>query len=74
MGHERFEALGPFTGFIVGVLFTIVTDAMLNAIGVYPPSGQPMVDADALLLFATVYRVVYGMLGYRAHGWVSNCT
>jgi hypothetical protein len=48
MGHERFEALGPFTGFIVGVLFTIVTDAMLNAIGVYPPSGQPMVNAARL--------------------------
>jgi hypothetical protein len=32
---------------------TIVTDVMLHAIGVYPPSGQPTVNADALLLLAT---------------------
>ena len=51
------------TGIIVGVLLTIITDVMLHAIGVYPPSGQPMVNADALLLLATAYRVVYGVLG-----------
>jgi hypothetical protein len=62
--HERFEALGPvLTGIIVGVLLTIVTDVMLHAIGVYPPSSQPTVNADALLLLATAYRVVYGVLG-----------
>ena len=33
------------TGIIVGVLLTIITDVMLHAIGVYPPSGQPMVNA-----------------------------
>jgi hypothetical protein len=36
---------------------------MLHVIGVYPPSGQPTVNADALLLLATAYRVVYGVLG-----------
>jgi hypothetical protein len=50
-------------GLIVGVLLTIVTDVMLRAIGVYPPSGQPTVNADALLLLATASRVVYGVLG-----------
>ncbi len=50
------------TGIIVGVLLTIITDVMLHAIGVYPPSGQPMVNAT-LLLLATAYRVVYGVLG-----------
>jgi len=33
------------TGIIVGVLLTIITDVMLHAIGVYPPSRQPMVNA-----------------------------
>jgi hypothetical protein len=33
------------TDIIVGVLLTIITDVMLHAIGVYPPSAQPMVNA-----------------------------
>jgi hypothetical protein len=57
------RSVAVLTGIIVGVLLTIVTDVMLHAIGVYPPSGQPMVNADALLLLATAYRVVYGVLG-----------
>ena len=33
------------TGIIVGVLLTIITDVVLHAIGVYPASAQPMVNA-----------------------------
>lgn len=48
------------TDIIVGVLLTIIADVMLHAIGVYPPSAQPMVNA---IVAATAYRVVYGVWG-----------
>ena len=50
-------------GIVVGVLLTICTDLVLHATGVFPPWGQPMINADGVLLLATAYRVVYGLTG-----------
>jgi peptidoglycan/LPS O-acetylase OafA/YrhL len=50
-------------GIAVGVLLTIGTDLVLHATGVFPPWGQPMINADGVLLLATAYRVVYGVAG-----------
>jgi hypothetical protein len=50
-------------GMVVGVLLTIGTDLVLHATGVFPPWGQPMLNADAVLLLAAAYRVVYGVAG-----------
>ena len=53
----------------VGVIFVIVAttvvDVLLHGAGVYPPFGDPMNDALALL--ATSYRIVIGVLG----GWLT---
>lgn len=51
------------TGVVADVLLTIGTDIVLHATGVFPPLGQPMKDADALMLLATAYRLVYGVAG-----------
>jgi hypothetical protein len=48
-------------GIVVGVLLTLVTDMVLHVIGLFPPLGQPV--ADAPLVLATAYRIVYGALG-----------
>ena len=48
-------------GALVGVVLSIGTDAALRAAGVFTPLGQPM--SDALLLLATIYRTIYGVLG-----------
>jgi hypothetical protein len=48
-------------GAVVGVVLSIGTDAALRAAGIFTPLGLPM--SDALLLLATVYRTVYGVLG-----------
>jgi hypothetical protein len=40
---------------------TIGTDALLHAIGFFPPLGQPTPDPQ--LALATVYRTVYSILG-----------
>jgi hypothetical protein len=46
---------------VAGVLLTIGTDLVRHATGVFPPWGQPMINADAVLLLAAAYRVVYGV-------------
>ena len=47
-------------GVVVGIVLSLGTDIVLHATGVFPPLGQPMVDA--LFLLATAYRTVYGTL------------
>ena len=48
-------------GIAVGVILTLGTDAMLHVTGHFPPVGQPVPDAP--LVWATVYRIIYGVLG-----------
>ena len=53
-------------GAFAGVAFTLGTDALLQATGVFPPSSQSRSGppaGDALLLLATAYRTVYGVAG-----------
>jgi hypothetical protein len=49
------------TGIIVGVALTLITDTVLHKIGFYSPLGQT--TADKPLAVATVYRVVFSVLG-----------
>lgn len=48
---------------LAGIILTLGTDVALHAIGVFPPWGESMVGFESSLLLATVYRVVYGVLG-----------
>lgn len=48
-------------GALTGIVFSIGTDALLRAAGVFPVLGQPM--PDALFLLATTYRTVFGIAG-----------
>jgi hypothetical protein len=50
-----------FAGFAITVVLSIGTDIMLHKAGVYPAQGQVM--SYSLLLLATAYRTVYGVLG-----------
>lgn len=50
-------------GVVVDVILTVGTDSILHATGVYPPWGQPTFDAEALMLLAASYRLVYGVAG-----------
>jgi drug/metabolite transporter (DMT)-like permease len=47
-------------GIVVGVILTLGTDIVLHKMGIFPALGQPM--GDALLLLATAYRTVYGVV------------
>ena len=53
--------LALFTGFVAIVVLSTATDWAMHTTGVFPPEGQPM--SDGLFVFATAYRLVYGILG-----------
>ena len=48
-------------GVLVIIVVTTLVDILLHVTGVYPPMGQPMDDALALL--ASSYRIVIGVGG-----------
>jgi hypothetical protein len=48
-------------GAVAGIVVTLITDAVLHKVGVFPPSGQPA--GDGPLVLATLYRTVYGVAG-----------
>src|SRR5262249_52420633 len=48
-------------GFVVVVILSVATDAVLRAVRVFPSAGQVM--SNALFLLATVYRTAYGIAG-----------
>ena len=55
------SAAALLAGFIVVVVLSIGTDAMLRAAGIFSSTGQPM--SGGLFLLATVYRSFYGVVG-----------
>jgi hypothetical protein len=48
--------------FITVVVLSVGTDAVMHAVGMFPPLGEPMKDGR-LLAIALGYRLVYGVLG-----------
>lgn len=48
-------------GILAGVVPTLITDAILHALHVFPPLGQLM--SDSLFVLATAYRIVFSVLG-----------
>jgi hypothetical protein len=49
-------------GIVAGIILSLGTDTALRAAGIFPPLGQPPMS-DALFLLATVYRIIYGIVG-----------
>jgi hypothetical protein len=65
MGSDRhiWRSIGAvFAGFVVVVILSLVTDALMHAIGLFPKPGQPAAGGGSFLA-ATLYRSVYGILG-----------
>jgi hypothetical protein len=49
-------------GIVAGIILSLGTDVMLRAAGIFPPLGRPPMS-DSLFLLATVYRIIYGVVG-----------
>jgi hypothetical protein len=52
--------LALFVGFVAGVVLSLGTDFSLHAVGFWTAVSQPM--TAPLLLIATIYRTMYGIL------------
>ena len=50
-------------GLVVGAVFSLGTDLVMYAAGIFPPLNQPKMFTTGLLTLATVYRTLYGVLG-----------
>jgi len=62
ISHRRGRSVGAVVvGFLVAALLSVATDVVVHASGVFPPWGEPM--ADALLVWATAYRIVFTVVG-----------
>lgn len=55
-------ALAVLVGLMVTAVLSIATDSILIAAGIYP-SGVGMIFSNRLLLLASAYRAVFGVLG-----------
>lgn len=50
-----------FAGVLLIIILSLGTDIVMHATGIYPPWFQPM--STPLWLFATAYRIIYGIAG-----------
>jgi hypothetical protein len=57
-------------GFIVVLVLSTGTDLLMCALGVFPPSGQPL-QSPGLFLLATGYRIVFTLLGGYVTAWLA---
>ena len=64
--HLGRSAFAIVAGFLAVAVLSIATDALLHALAVYPPWGEPMHD-PGLNALALSYRFVYTVLG----GWLT---
>ena|SRR5579872_7139016 len=55
------SVLALFVGFVAVIVLSLGTDRALHVVGLWPSLGQSM--PGRLLLFATVYRTIYGVIG-----------
>jgi len=60
-GNIGRSILAVFVGFVVVLIITIGTDAILHAVHFYPPLGE--YNPGSVLIWATVYRTIYGVIG-----------
>jgi hypothetical protein len=62
LGSSRSRSVAAVAaGFVLTAVLSLATDVVMHALGVFPSWGQPM--TDRLFVWASIYRVVYTVLG-----------
>jgi hypothetical protein len=52
-----------FAGFIVIVLLSIITDFIVEKLGLFPDANHPELYSQLMLVIALFYRLVYAVIG-----------
>lgn len=60
-GSRGAVAFAIAAGFVTTAVLSTGTDAVMHAMGIFPPQGERM--SDALFVVATIYRVLFTVLG-----------
>ncbi|MEK7498987.1 MAG: hypothetical protein AAB649_00080 [Patescibacteria group bacterium] len=61
---HTFKSIGAvLAGFLTVFILSIVTDSILEALGIFPPQNQPEQFVGYLLVVAFIYRSIYAVLG-----------
>lgn len=61
--------LAILTGILVGIVLSVATDSGLHAVGLAPSLKEHW--PNQLLALASVYRLVYGILGSYVIAWLA---
>ncbi|SRR5258706_6748815 len=65
MNKETFKSIGAIlAGFITVFILSVVTDLILEKLGIFPPQTQPESYTWWMLLIALVYRSIYSVAGF----------
>jgi hypothetical protein len=65
MNKETFKSIGAvLAGFITVFALSVVTDLVLEKLGVFPPQSEPGSYTWWMLLFALIYRSIYSVAGF----------
>jgi FtsH-binding integral membrane protein len=61
--HIGRSIVAILAGFVLVFVLSLGTDEILHLAGVFPPWGASMIGYDGALLLATVYRILFGVIG-----------
>lgn len=60
-GTASRTAFAVVAGFVTTAVLSTATDALMHAVRIFPPQGERM--SDTLFVVATLYRVIFTVLG-----------
>jgi hypothetical protein len=73
VSRNTLKSIGAMlAGILVGAGLSIATDTLLRMAGVFPPFNINQAMSNPLLLLATAYRALYGVLGAYITAWLAH--
>ena len=72
MNKYIFKSIGAVVaGFLIVVILSVLTDFVLETLGVFPPQSHPEAYTAGLLMVALIYRCVYTVAGGYVTAWLA---
>jgi hypothetical protein len=72
MNKNTFKSIGAIlAGFITVFVLSVLTDLVLEKLGIFPPQTQPEAYTWWMLLIALIYRSIYSVAGFYLAGMLA---